>query len=251
MGVVSEKVGVVKQTYVCLPPPPPPQFNLVDIAVTMLSSMSLVSIYPMSCVKYLQPSKAELMLHFSRMCSICWQHWCCLYLFITSSRSSPCSSSTSNGRWKSFYCYSFVHTVTHVPDSHPSTPTSVYACLCHAPWSTVPPSSFSFAARNFTRYAELIIALFLFTCTTFYFLAAISVPQPAPKDAPPPWIQMREQQKKETAKKEIIQDLQKLQAKEQVELDDNTAAEPLESQFSAAVQHAMESCSKDSIAVRN
>ncbi len=55
----------------------------------------------------------------------------------------------------------------------------------------------------------------------------------------------------EQKKKEIIQDLQKLQAKEQVELDDNTAAEPLESQFSAAVQHAMESCSKDSIAVRN
>lgn len=81
-------------------------------------------------------------------------------------------------------------------------------------------------------------------------LIVTTVPQAASKDAPPPWIQMRQQQLQKTASEELVQELKKTQAKEQADLTVGVASDPLEMQFSNAVQHAMDSCTKDSIAVR-
>jgi len=59
---------------------------------------------------------------------------------------------------------------------------------------------------------------------------------------------MREQRLQKTAIEDLVQELKLVQTKEQAELV-AVPSDPLEVQFSNAVQNAMDSCTKDSIAV--
>ena len=59
---------------------------------------------------------------------------------------------------------------------------------------------------------------------------------------------MREQRLQKGSSEDLVQELKLVQAREQDQLM-ATPSDPLEVQFSSAVQNAMESCTKDSIAV--